>query len=66
MWVEGKLPKRSKLANKIEKVVQVGGQPVCTHAHKNTRKRLNFYMVLGMDVESKRKEPKDKSIVKCG
>ena len=45
-----KTNKMSKLTNKIEEVFQVGGQPLCTHTHKNTRKRLNFYMVLGMDV----------------
>jgi hypothetical protein len=33
-----------KTHNKIEKMVQVREQPVCTHTHKNTHKRLkNIY-----------------------
>ena len=62
----GKLTKVSKLTNKIEEVFQVGGQPLCTHTHENTRKRLNFYMVLGMDVENQMEEPNKMSIVKSG
>ena len=57
---------RSKLSNKIEKVFQVRGQLICTHTHKSTRKRLNFYMVLGMNVESQMEEPNKLSIVKSG
>jgi hypothetical protein len=47
-WVVGRnYQKVSKLATKIEKVFQVGGQPICMHTH--TKQKL--YMVLGMDVE---------------
>ena len=66
MWGVRKTNKMSKLTNKIEEVFQVGGQPLCTHTHKNTRKRLNFYMVLGMDVENQMEEPNKMSIVKSG
>ena len=63
MWwvVRKNYQKCQNLQTKIEKVFQVGGQPICMHTHKT-----KLYMVLGMDVESQMEEPNEKSIVKSG
>ena len=62
LWVVRKnYQKCQNLQTKIEKVFQVGGQPICMHTHKT-----KLYMVLGMDVESQMEKPNKMCIVKSG
>lgn len=63
MWwvVRKNYQKSQNLQTKIEKVFQVGGQPICMHTHKT-----KLYIVLGMDVESQMEKPNKMWIVKGG